>query len=42
MENTLFVDRDSLEQENHRFRDAIDQWSNRYEEIRIEKEQIAK
>jgi hypothetical protein len=33
---------DNLEQENQLFRNAIDQWSNRYEELRIKLEQTTK
>ena len=40
--NDLILERDALHQENHLFKDAIDQWSKRYEEMRIENEQMTK
>ena len=33
---------DRLQQENQLFQNAIDQWSQRYEEVRTEKEHLAK
>lgn len=38
----LILERDSLRQENELFKSAIDQWSTRFEEIRIENEHLAK
>ncbi len=35
-------DHENLQQENELFRNAIDQWSNRYEELRIKLEQTTK
>ncbi|UJR13376.1 hypothetical protein I4U23_000393 [Adineta vaga] len=36
------LEHDNLQQENQLFRNAIDQWSNRYEDLRIKLEQMAK
>ena len=41
-ENNSILDTDNLQQENLLFRNAIDQWSNRYEELRIKLEQTTK
>ena len=38
----LVLERDSLLQENQLFKSAIDEWSKRFEEIRLENEQITK
>ncbi len=36
----LVLERDALREENQLFKNALDQWSTRYEEIRLENEQI--
>ncbi|CAF4961097.1 unnamed protein product, partial [Rotaria sp. Silwood1] len=38
----LVLERDSLLQENQLFKTAIDEWSKRFEEIRLENEQLTK
>ncbi|CAF3988344.1 unnamed protein product [Rotaria sp. Silwood2] len=38
----LVLERDSLLQENHLFKNAIDEWSKRFEQIRLENEQLTK
>jgi len=38
----LSFDHDNLQQENQLFRNAIDQWSSRYQELRIKLEQMTK
>jgi hypothetical protein len=38
----LSFNHDNLQQENQLFRNAIDQWSSRYEELRIQLEQTTK
>ncbi|CAF0852723.1 unnamed protein product [Rotaria sordida] len=38
----LVLERDSLRQENQLFKNAIDEWSKRFEEIRLENEHITK
>ena len=38
----LTLERDSLRQEMELFKTALDEWSKRYEEIRLQNEQIAK
>ncbi len=35
-------DHENLRQENELFRNAIDQWSNRYEELKLKLEQTTK
>lgn len=40
--NDLILERDSLQQENQLFKNAIDDWSKQYEEIRLLNEQLAK
>jgi hypothetical protein len=40
--NDLVLERDCLLQENQLFKSAIDEWSKRFEEIRLENEQITK
>ncbi len=40
--NDLILERDSLQQENQLFKNAIDDWSKQYEEIRSLNEQLAK
>ena len=40
--NDLVLERDSLMQENQLFKNAIDEWSKRFEDIRLENEQITK
>ncbi len=41
-DQALSFDHDNLQQENQLFRNAIDQWSSRYEELRIKLEQMTK
>jgi hypothetical protein len=36
----LILERDSLREENQIFKSALDQWSKRFEEIRIQNEQL--
>lgn len=40
--DNLQLERDSLYQENQLFKSAIDQWSQQYEQIRIQNEQLTK
>jgi hypothetical protein len=40
--NDLILERDSFQQENQLFKNAIDDWSKQYEEIRLLNEQLAK
>ncbi|CAF1180720.1 unnamed protein product [Adineta steineri] len=41
-DHSLVLEHDNLQQENQLFRNAIDQWSNRYEELRLKLEQMTK
>ena len=41
-EHGLSFDHDNLRQENQLFRNAIDQWSNRYEDLKFKLEQTMK
>jgi hypothetical protein len=41
-DQSSILEHDNLQQENQLFRNAIDQWSNRYEELRIKLEQTTK
>lgn len=40
--NDFILERDSLRQENQLFKNAVDDWSKQYEEIRLLNEQLAK
>jgi len=41
-DQSSILEHDNLQQENQLFRNAIDQWSNRYEELRLKLEQLTK
>ncbi|CAF1031218.1 unnamed protein product [Rotaria sordida] len=41
-DRSLILDHDNLQQKNDLFRNAIDQWSNRYEELKSKFEQMTK
>ena len=41
-DRSSIVEYDTLQQQNQLFRNAIDQWSNRYEDLRVKLEQMTK
>jgi benzoyl-CoA reductase/2-hydroxyglutaryl-CoA dehydratase subunit BcrC/BadD/HgdB len=41
-DQSSILEHDNLQQENQLFRNAIDQWSNRYDELRLKLEQLTK
>ena len=40
--HSSILEHDNLQHENQLFRNAIDQWSSRYEELRLKLEQMTK
>ena len=42
IDNDLSLECDSLRQENQLFRNALDEWSKRFEQVRLENEQMIK